>query len=231
MRPPPWKVGELARRTGVSAADAPSLRRDRGCSRRRTARKAGYRLYTEADVVRLQQIRSLRTLGFSLEEIGTFLKRPDVTPDRILQATHRTFEGADRNAATPVRPHGSDREALAVGRDGPHGGILKIIEVTTMLDKYYTPEQMESLRQRREALGEDRMRQAEADWEELTNRSRRRWTGARTRRTSGYSSSPGVGWASSRSSPAATPASPSPSARCTKRRRPWPAWTPPTCAR
>jgi MerR family transcriptional regulator, thiopeptide resistance regulator len=30
---------------------------------------AGYRLYTTGDVVRLQQIRSLRHLGFSLEEI------------------------------------------------------------------------------------------------------------------------------------------------------------------
>ena len=166
MRPPPWKVGELARRTGVSVRTlhhydeigllSPSHRSE-----------AGYRLYTEADVVRLQQIRSLRTLGFSLEEIGSFLKRPDVTPDRVLQ-----LHIAHLKEQIGIQQRLCDRmEAVAKrwrsDETVPTEEFLKIIEVTTMLDKYYTPEQMEELRQRREALGEDRMRQAEVDWKEL----------------------------------------------------------------
>ncbi len=166
MRPPPWKVGELARRTGVSVRTlhhydeigllSPSHRSE-----------AGYRLYTETDVVRLQQIRSLRTLGFSLEEIGAFLKRPDVTPDRVLQ-----LHIAHLREQIELRQRLCDRmEAIAKrwrsDETVPTEEFLKIIEVTTMLDKYYTPEQMEELRQRREALGEDRMRQAEGEWKEL----------------------------------------------------------------
>ena len=166
MRPPPWKVGELARRTGVSVRTlhhydeigllSPSHRSE-----------AGYRLYTEADVVRLQQIRSLRTLGFSLEEIGTFLKRPDVTPDRVLQL-HITHLKEQIGMQQRLCDH---MEAIAKrwrsDETVPTEEFLKIIEVTTMLDKYYTPEQMEELRQRREALGEDRMRQVEGEWKEL----------------------------------------------------------------
>jgi MerR family transcriptional regulator, thiopeptide resistance regulator len=62
MRPPPWKVGELAKRTGVSVRAlhhydeigllSPSLRS-----------ASGYRLYTEADVIRLQQSASSRSLA------------------------------------------------------------------------------------------------------------------------------------------------------------------------
>jgi DNA-binding transcriptional MerR regulator len=166
MRPPPWKVGELAKRTGVSVRTlhhydeigllSPSHRSE-----------SGYRLYAQADVVRLQQIRSLRTLGFSLEEIGAFLKRPGVTPDRVLQ-----LHIAHLKERIELQQRLCDRmEAIArrwrSDETVPTEEFLRVIEVTNMLDKYYTPEQMEELRQRREALGEDRIRQAEGEWKEL----------------------------------------------------------------
>lgn len=37
----------------------------------------GYRLYNDADIAKLKQILLLKTLGFSLKEIRTFLERPD----------------------------------------------------------------------------------------------------------------------------------------------------------
>ncbi len=36
-----------------------------------------------------------------------------------------------------------------------------------MLEKYYTPEQLETLKQRQESLGEERIRQSQADWQNL----------------------------------------------------------------
>ena len=36
-----------------------------------------------------------------------------------------------------------------------------------MLDKYYTPEQKEELKERGRQLGEDRIRQAETEWQEI----------------------------------------------------------------
>ena len=68
MRFEALKVGELAKRTGLTVRtlhhyDAigllkPSLHTE-----------AGYRLYTANDIARLQQVLSLRQLGFSLDEV------------------------------------------------------------------------------------------------------------------------------------------------------------------
>jgi DNA-binding transcriptional MerR regulator len=166
MRPPPWKVGELAKRTGVSVR-ALHHYDEIGLLSPSHRSESGYRLYTEIDVARLQQIRSLRALGFSLEEARDFLKRPEVTPDRVLQlhiahlkeqiATQQSLCGRLEQVARRWR---SDDNV-------PTEEFLQIIEVTNMIGKYYTPEQMEQLKQRGEMLGEDHIRQVESEWPEL----------------------------------------------------------------
>jgi DNA-binding transcriptional MerR regulator len=50
---------------------------------------AGYRLYSEADLVRLQQILFYRELGFSLDEISAIFEDPQVNPLERLQARQR----------------------------------------------------------------------------------------------------------------------------------------------
>lgn len=72
----PFTVGQLAERIGVSVRtlhhyDEIGLLVASGRS------VAGYRLYTEADVARLQQVVVYRRLGFALEEIGLLLDDPD----------------------------------------------------------------------------------------------------------------------------------------------------------
>ena len=54
------------------------------------------------------------------------------------------------------------------GHAGPSAGqLIETIEVMTMHEQYYTPEQLEQLAARREALGEEGMRKAQDDWAEL----------------------------------------------------------------
>ena len=72
------KVGELARRTGLTVRtlhhyDAIGLLRPSG--RTDSAHGSGHRLYTAADVARLQQILSLKHLGFGLEQIVPLSRR------------------------------------------------------------------------------------------------------------------------------------------------------------
>ncbi|WP_129305052.1 MerR family transcriptional regulator [Streptomyces sp. L2] len=50
---------------------------------------AGYRLYSEADLVRLQQILFYRELGFPLDEIAAILKDPQADPVERLRARQR----------------------------------------------------------------------------------------------------------------------------------------------
>jgi DNA-binding transcriptional MerR regulator len=166
MRPPPWKVGELAKRTGVSVR-ALHHYDEIGLLSPSHRSEAGYRLYAEVDVARLQQIRSLRALGFSLEEVRDFLKRPEVTPDRVLQLhiAHLKEQIAAQQSLCDrleqvARRWRSDENV-------PTEEFLQIIEVTNMIGKYYTPEQMEQMKQRREMLGEDHIHQVEAEWPEL----------------------------------------------------------------
>lgn len=42
--------------------------------------------------------------------------------------------------------------------------LLEMIEVTTMFDKYYTPEQLRKLEERGDEVGQERMQQVQADW-------------------------------------------------------------------
>ncbi|MFF9103271.1 MerR family transcriptional regulator [Streptomyces rubrogriseus] len=58
---------------------------------------AGYRLYDEADLVRLQQFLFHRELGFPLDEIAAILKDPQVNPLERLRARQRQLnEEIDR---------------------------------------------------------------------------------------------------------------------------------------
>ncbi|MFI0741536.1 MerR family transcriptional regulator [Streptomyces sp. NPDC021100] len=50
---------------------------------------AGYRLYSEADLGRLQQILFYRELGFSLEEIAAILENPQANAIDQLRARHK----------------------------------------------------------------------------------------------------------------------------------------------
>src|SRR3954454_19962824 len=79
MRFEALKVGELARRTGLTIRTLHHYD-EIGLLRPSQHSEAGYRLYTAGDVSRLQQVLSLRQLGFSLEEVRDCLDRPGSSP-------------------------------------------------------------------------------------------------------------------------------------------------------
>lgn len=78
-----WKVGELAKLTGLTIRtlrfyDQIGLFSPSGHS------DSGHRLYGEADIRRLQQIMSLKDLGLSLEEIKAALEGKTYSPSEIV---------------------------------------------------------------------------------------------------------------------------------------------------
>src|SRR5215469_14340794 len=84
MRFEALKVGELARRTGLTIRTLHHYD-EIGLLRPSLHTEAGYRLYTAADVARLQQVLSLRQLGFSLEEIRDCLDQPGFAPLEVIR--------------------------------------------------------------------------------------------------------------------------------------------------
>src|SRR5687767_14488837 len=92
-------VGEVARVTRVSVRalhhyDEIGLVRPSGRSR------AGYRLYTDRDLERLQQVLLHRELGFKLDEIAAALSDPNFDQRRALVSLRaRLVERAERAKA------------------------------------------------------------------------------------------------------------------------------------
>ena len=160
-----YKVGDLAQLAGVSVRTlhhyeaigllVPSSR---------TA--SAHRLYARSDVERLMRILALTGLGFSLEQVRTALDDETLTPSRLLD-THltRSRELLEEQAVLCARLEHL-RDALKAGRDEIET-LFETMEVLTMIEKYYTKDQLAQLDERRQALGDAAVKAVEAEWTEL----------------------------------------------------------------
>jgi MerR family transcriptional regulator, thiopeptide resistance regulator len=160
-----YKVGELAQLAGVSVRTlhhyeaigllAPSAR---------TA--SGHRLYSRDDVERLTRITALAALGFSLEQVRTALDDPSWTPSRLIEAhLERARELLAEQSSLCARLEHL-RDALRTGTDDPTT-LFQTMEVMTMIEKYYTPEQLAQLEERRKELGDEAIQKVQEEWAQL----------------------------------------------------------------
>jgi DNA-binding transcriptional MerR regulator len=163
MRDEGLKVGELAKRTGLTVRtlhhyDAigllkPSLRTG-----------AGHRLYSSGDVARLQQVLSLRQLGFSLDEIRGCLDRPDDSPlDVIRRHIARLQEQMALQRSLCERLESLAR-SFDTGETVSVDEFLRTIEVMTMIENSYTPEQRQQFQELAQGVGPEEIRTVEEAW-------------------------------------------------------------------
>ncbi len=166
MRFEALRVGELARRTGLTIRTLHHYD-EIGLLKPSQHSEAGYRLYTAGDVARLQQVLSLRQLGFSLEEVRDCLDRPGFSPLESI----RLHIGRLREQVEMQRELCEKLEAIAAhfraAEEVSADEFLKVIERMTMIESYYTPEQLESIKARGEQMGAEAIRQSQVDWAEL----------------------------------------------------------------
>jgi DNA-binding transcriptional MerR regulator len=158
-----WKVGDLARRSGLSVRtlhhyDEIGLLRPS----RRTG--SGHRLYADPDVVRLQQIKSLRQVGLSLEEIRGFLDRPDASPLRVVEMHLARLDGQIAGLRSLRWCLDAVASRLRMTEEVSVDEFFLMMEAMTMYETYYTPEQLEYLARRKEIVGEARIKEVEAEW-------------------------------------------------------------------
>jgi MerR family transcriptional regulator, thiopeptide resistance regulator len=175
LRPAAWKVGELAGRTGVSVR-ALRYYDEIGLLSPSRRSEGGHRLYTAEDVVRLQRIKSLTQLGFTLREVRGCLDRPDFLLERVVRlhlARLRERIELQRRLCERLE-RVSDR--LSSGEDVSSEEfietVMEVIDMSERIEKYYTPEQLEYLEQRRNEVGEERIREVEAEWPDLMEQVR-----------------------------------------------------------
>jgi MerR family transcriptional regulator, thiopeptide resistance regulator len=160
------KVGELAKRTGLTVR-ALHHYDEIGLLRPSLHTGSGHRLYTAVDVARLQQVLSLRQLGFALEEIRDCLDRSGFSPlevirlhvARLRDRIARQQELCERLEA--IAAHFEAAEEVSADH------FIRTIQEMTMIETYYTPEQLDDMKKRAEQIGQERIRQSQAEWAEL----------------------------------------------------------------
>src|SRR5262249_51654590 len=112
-------------------------------------------------------VLSLRQLGFSLEEVRDCLDRPDFSPLEVI----RLHVARLREQIELQRKLCERLEALAehfrTAGGGSADAVVFAIEVMTMIEKYYTPEQMAQFEARAREVGQEAIDQAPQQWSDL----------------------------------------------------------------
>ena len=157
------KISELAKQTGLSirtlhyydeiALLSPSNRNE-----------LGHRLYSRQDIIRLQQIISLRQLGFSLKEIHECLESPDFSLPQVIDLHRsRVREQITLSHNVLERLDAIARE-LKTTRSVAIENLIQTMETITMSEQYFTPEQ--------QAVLESRFREGETEWQDFLTQVR-----------------------------------------------------------
>lgn len=157
------KVGELAKRTGLSVR-ALHYYDEIGLLQPSKLTDSGHRLYGQAELVRLQQIKSLRQLGFSLDEIRACLDTPQFSPQRVLRLhLERLRDQIDQQerlvALLETLSASFDFGSVASADD-----FVNAIEGITMVDRMFSVEELQEIKARGERLGREHVRAVEAEW-------------------------------------------------------------------
>ncbi len=157
------KIGELAKQTGISIRTlhyydeigllSPSHRTE-----------VGHRLYRDKDIIRLQQIVSLRQLRFSLKEIRECLENPAFSLQQAIDLHQNRIREQIVSSYTLLGRLNLIASELQTTQSVAVENLIQAMEIITMSEQYFTPEQQEAL--------ESRFREVEAQWQELLTQIR-----------------------------------------------------------
>ncbi len=168
----PITIGELGKRTGISPR---ALRHydEIGLLRPSGKTEAGYRLYEEKDIARLQQILSLQTLGFSLEDIADTLGRPDYSPrDTVREYLRAVRERIKSEREMEARLDGIER-LLAANPSLTTEELLDVIASMERMHALFTPEERMTIEKQGERLGREGIVATEREWPALMAEAKR----------------------------------------------------------
>ncbi len=164
-----WKVGELAKETGLSVRTlhyydqigllVPS--RNKG---------NGHRFYTGTDVVRLQQIVALKHLGFSLDDIKGFLQDKEYSPGQVINLHISQLGEFIESQQSLRRSLERIAENLQSQKEVTAEQFIEIIAAVKNAEKYPLAREQENVRKHRgEFPGHAKKQRIGLDWQGLQN--------------------------------------------------------------
>lgn len=135
--------------------------------------EAGYRLYRESDLERLEQIVALKFVGLPLKRIKTLLDRDNLELAEALPRQRLVLEEKRKLIDRAIHAIQDAERTLATGQR-PDAAILKtIIEVIEMQDnpnwseKYYSEEARAKIEERAKGFTPEMQEQVSKQWTEL----------------------------------------------------------------
>ncbi|MCY4755748.1 MerR family transcriptional regulator [Pelomonas aquatica] len=169
-----YTVGELAKRAGLTVRTLHHYE-ELGLLRPSGRSEAGYRRYGEADVLRLHRVLALRDAGLSLKAIAPLLDGEAPQPlAAVLQGQIEQIEAqllaqetllqTLRNAAKRLALHGDGGDALQV--------LLDAMAIRRVQERWFSAEQMRSLRRHWEAIPAAERDAVEQAWPALIRAAR-----------------------------------------------------------
>jgi DNA-binding transcriptional MerR regulator len=152
--------------------------------------EAGYRLYSDEDLLSLQQILALKFLGFSLEEIKVCLQTEPMQLQETL-ASQKAMMKEKRSQLDSVIQAIDEAEKLLQSNQCDWEAIMSVIQVIQMeqnkdwVNKYFTPEQQKKMEELSRKSYTEQDAQKLAEWgkgwsEEDQQSANRQWSAVST---------------------------------------------------
>jgi DNA-binding transcriptional MerR regulator len=169
---PMYQANEFARVAGVTVRtlhhyDRIGLLKPSGYT------SAGFRLYRNEDLVRLQQIVTLKFIGFPLMRIKDLLNRNSFDLATALSQQQEIITEKRRQLDLAIKAIEKAQSLLAANNEPDWEAFKQIIEVINMQNnmdwtkKYYTEEAKEKIEERALAIPREVVEQGQRDWATL----------------------------------------------------------------
>jgi DNA-binding transcriptional MerR regulator len=167
-----FKVSEFAAKAGVTVRtlhhyDRLGLLRPGGRS------VAGYRLYGERELARLQQITTLKFIGLPLRQIKDLLDRGELDLAATLRLQRGLLAEKYQQISRAIQAIDEAERAMQSSLRPDWAALKKIIEVMEMdnamdwTKKYYSPEAQAKVEERKKLWTPELQAKVAKDWEEL----------------------------------------------------------------
>lgn len=140
--------------------------------------EARHRLYARRDLIRLQQILTLKQLGFTLKEIKHMMQRPEYDMRSALKAQKQAIDAQIEQLKNVSSAMEHAMQVLDTTEDWDWDSVQLIIQGMTdrhyleWIRKYFTDDMLETLAKQSQSVSADELRQAQLKWQSIADRVR-----------------------------------------------------------
>lgn len=156
------KIGELAKEAGITVKSLHHYDKI-GLLQATQGRESGHRLYSREDLERLQQILSLKSMGFSLEKIAQCLDEEAYDLQKTLTMQKECVLARIQQLQSVDQTLRLLLTKLSLSEHLTNKELFSFMKEVQNMEKLYTPEQVQILKDRYEKFPE-KVKEVENAW-------------------------------------------------------------------